>query len=74
MVVNFVVIVSDEEDGNNFVGVTEVHAFPALSPAKKWADRKKNERDPYDIVVWDVNTSEAVYSPFNKEVDAQPQG
>jgi hypothetical protein len=73
VVVNFVVIVS-VDDGDD-VGVTAVFSFPALSPAKKKADKLVvSQPEPYDIVVWDVNTNEAVYSPFNKEADAQPQG
>lgn len=68
MVVNFVVIVSDEEDCDDAgVSVTEVHACPSLGAAKKRADKIKADRAPYDIVVWDVNTNEAAYSPYNKE-------
>lgn len=65
MVVNFVVVVS-AEDGDD-VGVTGVFPFPALGPAKRKADKIKNEYAPYDVVVWDVNTNEAVYSPYNEK-------
>lgn len=65
MVVNFIVIVSSEEDG-----VTKVIPFPALSPAKKTADKIANESDPWDVVVWDVANNSPVYSPpFPKEGD-----
>lgn len=65
MVVNFVVIVSDEEDSDDAgVCVTQVIAFPALAPAKKRADKIKEERAPYDVVVWDVTTGEPAYSPY----------
>lgn len=65
MVVNFVVIVSDEEEGDDDgVFVTSVHAFPSLLAAKKRADKIKEERAPYDIVVWDVTTGEPAYSPY----------
>lgn len=63
MVVNFVVVVSTE-DGDD-IGVTQVFPFPALQPAKRRADKIKDELGPYDVVVWDVNTNEAVYSPYN---------
>lgn len=68
MVVNFVVIVSEEEDCDNAgVSVTEVHACPSLSSAKKRADKIKEERHPYDIVVWDVTAGEPAYSPYNDD-------
>jgi hypothetical protein len=73
MVVNFVVVVSVDEGEE--VAVSAVLSFPALSPAKKKADKlAADQPEPYDVVVWDVNTNEAVYSPFNKQEDAQPQG
>ena len=74
MVVNFIVIVSAEEDG-----VTDVFPFPALLPAKKKADKiAAEDLPPYDIVVWDVNANAAAYTPFdaateNKDAGSKPQ-
>lgn len=78
MVVNFIVIVSQEEEG-----VTSVFPFPALLPAKKKADRLAAEDlPPYDIVVWDVVANSPAYSPFevateneagNKDAAPKPQ-
>lgn len=68
MVVNFVVVVSEEEDCSNAgVCVTEVHGCPSLGAAKKRADKIKEDRHPYDIVVWDVNTNEPAYSPYKND-------
>ena len=61
MVVNFIVIVSAEEDG-----VTDVFPFPALLPAKKKADKiAAEDLPPYDIVVWDVNANATFLNYWN---------